>query len=399
MYLIGRVRIAIKKAVSKLLNFPKPFCLVGPDSALALCREIAGTGVKRVTLITDGLLFKLGVVDRVVQALRDAGITVEIFDEIEPDPGYDMINAGVERLRTTQAQAVLAVGGGSSIDGAKAMVACYANNCHPSKLVGLFRVRKAGMPFYAIPTTAGTGSEVTIIAVVSDKVAQLKRSIIDPKLIPLMVALDPKLMVGLPPAITAATGMDALTHAVEAYIASTATAETDQRVKAATVNIQDNLSKAYSNGKDLMVRECMAIGACTAGLAFTRAGVGYVHAIAHQLGALYHVPHGLANAIVMPYVLDLSKQNCAHRLAELARCAGVGSRTAGDLELAAQFIAHIRKMNSDMGIPDKVKDLRREDLDRIVRRAFKEAHGTYGVPKYFSRSECMGILQQLLPGS
>src|ERR1017187_2542282 len=399
MHLIGRLRIAVKRAVSKLLTIPKPFCFVGPDSALALCREIANTGVKRVALITDGPLFNLGVVDAIVQTLRDAGLTVEIFDEIEPEPGYDMINAGVEQLRKAQAQAVLAAGGGSSIDGAKTMVACYANNCHPSKLVGMFKVRKAGVPFYAIATTAGTGSEVTMVAIVSDKAALLKRSIIDPKLIPLMVAFDPNLMTGLPPAITAATGMDALTHAVEAYIATTATAETDQLAKTATANILRNLPKAYSNGKDLAVRERMAIAACTAGLAFTRAGVGYVHAIAHQLGALYHVPHGLANAIVMPCVLDLSKQNCAHRLADLARCAGVGSEAAGDLELATQFIARIRKMNRDMGIPDKIKDLRREDYDKIVRRAFKEAHGTYGVPKYFSRAECEGILHQLLPAS
>ena len=399
MYLMSRIHLAVYSAIAKLLNFPKPFCFVGPDSALALCREIADTGVKRVLLVTDGPILGLGLVDHIVQTLRNGGLTVEIFDEIEPDPGYDVINAGIERLRKTQAQAVLAVGGGSSMDGAKAMVACYANHCQPSRLVGLLKVRKAGMPLYAIPTTAGTGSEVSVAAVVSDKVAQLKLLIIDPKLVPLMIALDPKLMVGLPPAITAATGMDALTHAVEAYIATTATAETDLLAKAATANILRNLPNAYRHGTDLMVRERMAMGSCTAGMAFTRTSVGYIHAIAHQLGALYHVPHGLANAIVMPFVLDLSKKNCARRLADLARCGAVGSQTAGDLELATQFIAHIRKMNNDMGIPDRVENLRREDFDKIVDRAFKEAHGNYGVPKYFSRAECMGILRQLLPAS
>lgn len=395
MYLISRLRIAALSIVSKLMHFPKPISFVGPDSSLSLCREIAGTGIKRIVLITDGPLFKLGVVDPIAKALRDAGLTVEVFSEIEPDPGYEMIAAGVERLRQAQAQAVLAVGGGSSIDGAKAMVACYANHCHPSQLVGLFKVSKAGVPFYAIPTTAGTGSEVTMVAVVSDKKAKLKHALIDPKLVPLMVALDAKLTAGLPPAITAATGMDALTHAVEAYISTLATPETDQLARSAAAAIVRRLPQAYADGKDLMVRERMAIGSFMAGLAFTRTGVGYVHAIAHQLGALYHVPHGLANAVVLPHVLDLSKPACAHRLADLARCCAIGPATAGDQELAALFIAHIRTMNSGMGIPEKIKELRREDFGVIVDRAFKEAHGTYGVPRYFSRTECEGLLQRL----
>ena len=253
------------------------------------------------------------------------------------------------------------------------------------------------MPFFAIPTTAGTGSEVTIAAVVSDKQAKIKHSIIDPKVVPSMVALDPKLMAGLPSFITAPTGMDALTHAVEAYVSTAATTETDEFARMAAGGVMRNLLTAYTDGNDLEARERMAVASSMAGLAFTRAGVGYVHAIAHQLGGLYHVPHGLANAIVMPHVLDFSKPKCAHRLADLARVSGIGASSATDAELADAFIAQIRQMNAAMQIPTVVKELRREDFDKIIDRAFAEAHGTYGVPRYMSRGEAGELLGKLLP--
>jgi alcohol dehydrogenase len=397
MYPVSRLRIAGLGVALKVMQLPKPVSFVGPHSSLSLCREIAGSGIKRLALITDGPLFKLGVVDPILQALKENGVTVDVFDKIEPDPGYEMIEAGIARLRKFKAQAVLAVGGGSSIDGAKTMVACYANDSHPSELVGMFKVRKMGIPFYAIPTTAGTGSEVTIAAVVSDKAAKQKHAIMDPKLVPLMVALDPTLMTGLPPHITAATGMDALTHAVEAYISTIATTETDQMALSATNTIIRNLPIAYATGSDLVARERMALGSFMAGMAFTRSGVGYVHAIAHQLGGLYHVPHGLANAILLPKVLERSLPEAAERLAELARCAGVASNKLDDDAAALRFIAHIRKMNKQMGIPTIVKELKRADFDTIIERALTEAHGTYAVPRYFTEDDCRELLEELLP--
>ena len=399
MPLFGRVRVGVMGQAMKVLSFPKPISFIGADSALSLCREIAATGAERVLVITDSALFKLGVVNPLIETLKEAGVEVELFSDIEPDPDYELILKGVAQLKACKADAVLAVGGGSSIDGAKTIVACHANDCHPEKLVGLWlgKLRKKGLPFYAVPTTAGTGSEVTIAAVVSDRVAQTKQAIIDPKLVPSMIALDPKLMVGLPPFITAPTGMDALTHAVEAYISTMASAETDELATAATVSIMQNLLQAYSNGSDLEVRERMAIASFKAGLAFTRAGVGYVHAFAHQLGALYHVPHGLANAIVMPYVLDFSKSHCASRLAALARVSKLGKKADSDALLADAFIAKIRAMNKTMQIPETVKDLKREDFEKIIDRAFAEAHGTYGVPRYMDRGQALSLLEKLLP--
>lgn len=191
--------------------------------------------------------------------------------------------------------------------------------------------------------------------------------------------------------------MDALTHAVEAYVSTIATAETDELARMASASIMRNLIIAYTDGQNLEARERMAVAACMAGLAFTRVGVGYVHAIAHQLGGLYHVPHGLANAIVMPYVLEFSKPNCAHRLADLARISDIGNSSASDAELADAFIARIRKMNAEMQIPESVKEIKREDFDKIIDRAFAEAHGTYGVPRYLTRADATALLEKLLP--
>jgi alcohol dehydrogenase len=400
MQLLSRIRVAVLGLVGHVLKFPKPFSFVGPDASLSLVREIIGMGVKRVMVITDGQLLQLGIVDPLIELMKNNKIEVEVFSEIEPDPGFELVLRGVERLKGFKPDAVLAVGGGSSIDGAKAMLLSYANDCHPSSLTGIWLYslpRKRCLPFFAIPTTAGTGAEVTIAAVVSDEATQVKYAIIDPKTVPAMVALDPRLMVGLPPFITAPTGMDALTHAVEAYVSTLATTETDELARMASASIMRNLLVAYTDGQNLEARERMAVAASMAGLAFTRVGVGYINAIAHQLGGLYHVPHGLANAIVMPYMLDFSKPVCAHRLAELARNSGIGESGAADMALADAFIARIRKMNADMQIPESVKELKREDFNKIIDRAFAEAHGTYGVPRYMTRADATALLEKLLP--
>ena len=400
MHIFSRIMVTMLGLVIRVLSFPKPFSFVGPDSSLSLVREIIGLGVKRVMVITDGPLLQLGLVDPMIELIKDCQVKVEVFDDIEPDPDYDLVLKGVDRLKDFKPDAVIAVGGGSSIDGAKAILLSHANNCHPSKLTGIWLYslpRKRCLPFFAIPTTAGTGAEVTIAAVVSDKTAQMKHAIIDPKTVPAMIALDPKLMVGLPPFITAPTGMDALTHAVEAYVSTIATPETDELARMGTAGIMRNLITAYTDGENLEARERMAVSACMAGLAFTRAGVGYVHAISHQLGGLYHVPHGLANAIVMPYVLDFSKTNCANRLADLARVSSIGEKGAFDAELADAFIARIRELNEQMQIPDCIKELKREDFDKIIDRAFSEAHGTYGVPRYMTRDDATALLEKLLP--
>ena len=392
MYLIPKVRVALNRVVLPLLKFPVPETFVGADTALVLCRKIAETH-ERVLLVTDPSLVSLGLVDGCINALRSQGVTVKVFSEVEPDPSFALIERGLEVMHSFDADALLAIGGGSTIDTAKAMSLSFANKKHPSQLTGLWLYalpRKRGLPLYVVPTTAGTGSEATVVSVLSDVANETKVTIIDPKLAPSSVALDPLLTLGLPAPITAATGMDALTHAVEGFVSTMALAETDKQCLEATRLIALSLPIAYSDGPDILARRDMLVASNLAGLAFTRAGVGYVHAIAHQLGALYHVPHGLANAIVLPYVLDFSLPECEKRLALLGEAAGV--RGGG-----AAFIAWIRSLNESLGIPSKVSALRREDFDKIINHAFAEAHGTYGVPRYMTREDAVVVLEKLLP--
>lgn len=399
-YAISRLKVAASAAILPRLDIPTPLTFVGPDSSLALCRMIASSGLQRVLVVTDKALLSLGLADAMLETLRATGVEVEIFSDVEPDPGYDIVLEGINRLASFRANAILAIGGGSPIDCAKAINLAYANDCHPSKLAGLWlyaRSRRPGLPFYAVPTTAGTGSEVTMAAVISDKQAGVKLSIIDPKLLPIGVALDPKLTLGLPPGVTAATGMDALTHAVESYLSALAYPQTEGWAVAATRLILGNIEEAHSDGSNLAAREAMLLGSYLAGMAFTRAGVGYVHAFAHQFGALYHLPHGLANAIGLPFVLDASRPDCDSRLAQLARLVNLPCDDTSDAALATAFIARIRQLNTAMAIPPGVEALREGDFERIVDNAFAEAHGTYGVPRYFERSDAFAVLQRLLP--
>jgi alcohol dehydrogenase class IV len=291
---------------------------------------------------------------------------------------------------------VLAVGGGSSIDAAKVICARATNDKPIRKLAGMFRVFKPILPLYAIPTTAGTGSEVTVAAVVSDPVTHAKTPIMDPKVVPQMAALDGTLMTGLPAHITAATGMDALTHAVEAYISANAFEETDACALAATRLIMQNLETAVKDGSNLEARQNMALASYYAGLAFTKAGVGYVHAIAHNFGAYYHTPHGLANAIVLPYILDYSKDSSIDRLAKLAEVSGLKKGKESKAQLAQKFIDHVRAMARDFGIPEKLEALKKEDIAGITKNALKEAHFTYAVPKYMDAATCENLIAKMV---
>ena len=244
-----------------------------------------------------------------------------------------------------------------------------------------------------MPTTAGSGSEVTVAAVVSDPKAGRKFAIVDNKLVPAAIALDPNLMIGLPPHVTAATGMDAITHAIESYLSTLATPATRALSVAAARAILRDLPRACEDGHNVDARQSLAVASCLAGLAFTKASVGYVHAIAHQLGPLYHLPHGYLNAILLPYVLDFYMDGATPRMAELARACGLGQDGDDPRSLAANLVVAIRRLNARIGIPPTIEQIADADIPEIVRRALAEAHGTYPVPKYMSAAECTTIVQ------
>ena len=382
---------------TKLIPIPQPTLLIGPGSSARLGHAVAGFGHKKLLIVTDSIISKLGLMQSMTDALKADGANYVVFDEITADAPVPLIDKCIAFYKKHGCDAIIAFGGGSSMDAAKAVAASVANNKSPLQLAGYFRGLKNPITIYAVPTTAGTGSEVTVAAVISNPATESKVVIVDSRLVPKMAALDPLLMTGLPPAITAATGMDALTHAVEAYLGQWGTPTTDGLALSAVSMIFENLLTAFKDGKNLEAREKMALASTYAGLAFTRANVGYVHAIAHQFGGKYHTPHGLANAILLPYVLKFSKPNVIEKLANLAVRAKLGQAGESQEALADKFIEAVEDMNRTMGIPTQLDALREQDIPALAKAACWEAHIGYPVPRYMSPQTCEDLIRQLLP--
>lgn len=383
--------------VTGLLPIPQPVLLVGPGSSERLGQALCGFGYRKVLIVTDRVVAEMGLPDALTKALARGGTRHVVFDAITPDAPIPLIEKGIAFYGKHGCDAVVAFGGGSPMDAAKTIALAVANKKHPRKLVGYFKGLSSPAPIYAVPTTAGTGSEVTVAAVISDPETQKKLTIVDTRLVPVMAALDPSLMVRLPPHVTASTGMDALTHAIEAFIGQWSTAYTDRMALAAVGLIYDNLRTAYRNGSNLAAREQMSLAAAYAGFAFTRANVGYVHAIAHQLGGKYHTPHGLANAIMLPHVLKFLAPAVTKRLAILAVRAKIGKEGERPAVLAKKFLDSIRKLNRDLGIPSRLDALREKDIPELASAACWEADTNYPVPRYMSAGTCAGLIRQVLP--
>ncbi len=389
--------VGLGKAVTKFLPDRVPVTFVGNEATSELCEAIAATGPRQLGIVTDEGLIAAGIVGRVEAALDAAGVPYTVFSGVQPDPTTTQVEEGLAQLSAKGCDAILAVGGGSPIDTAKVIAAAATNPGPVQKLEGTMKVRRPTLPLFALPTTAGTGSEATLAAVVSDPETHAKKFILDPKLLPSMAALDPTLMTGLPPHITAATGMDALTHAVESVLARTATQQTESWARTAIKTIFPNLPKAFAQGDDLGARKAMALASFYAGLAFTRTSVGYVHAIAHTFGAFYGTPHGLGNAIALASVLEFSLETAAPRMAMMADWLGTGGEGASERERAEAFIAAVRELSASIEIPSKLDALQTADVPAIAKQAVGEAHMNYPVPRYMVPSECETLLKGLLP--
>ena len=383
--------------VTRYIPIPQPTLLVGPGSSARLGEVVAGFGHAKLLIVTDSVISRLGLLKGLTDALVAGGAEYAVFDEITPDAPIPLIERGIAFYREHDCDAIVAFGGGSSMDSAKAIAMAIANPKPLRALAGYLKGRRTPVPIYAVPTTAGTGSEVTVAAVISDPERHDKVVIVDPRLVPKLAALDPALMTGLPPAITAATGIDALTHAIEAFVGNWTTPYSDGMALAAVGLIFGNLRTCYSDGKNLAAREKMALASTYAGLAFTRANVGYVHAIAHQFGGLYHTPHGLANAIMLPRVLAYSRPTIEGRLALLAVRAKVGVAGEPVEDLAQKFLDAVDQLNADLGIPTHLDALKEEDIPALAKAACHEAHTGYPVPRYMTQEICEDIIRQVLP--
>lgn len=352
--------------------------------------------IRRVLIVTDTGIVRSGIAAQLEAVLDEDDISYAVYDQTRPNPTVVNVEQALSLYRRYRCQALIAIGGGSSMDCAKAVGARLARPGTPlGKLKGTLRILRPLPTLIAIPTTAGTGSETTLAAVITDTQAQHKYVMNDFVLIPKYAVLDARLTLSLPPHLTATTGMDALTHAVEAYIGRSTTRQTRQEALEATRLVFANVERAYRNGKDYEARSNMLTAAYRAGIAFSRSYVGYVHAVAHSLGGQYNIPHGLANAVLLPYVLE-SYGSCIHRkLHDLAVAAGVANAQESDAGAAAKFIRAIRLLNARMGIPETLDGIRPEDIPVMAAHAEKEANPLYPVPRLMTRDELTFFYEQV----
>lgn len=358
-------------------------------SAFGECvTELKSLGVTSLLLVTDSFLRKSGVTAGLEALLQESGIACHVYDGTQPNPTVQNVEEATAMYRANGCQALIAFGGGSSMDCAKATGACVV---YPKKKLaqmrGLLRVLRKLPPLVAIPTTAGTGSETTVTAVITDPVEKHKYTMNNFTMIPRYTVLAPEVTYSLPAHLTSTTGMDALTHAVEAYIGGSTTKETRQMALDATRLIFGNIKAAYDDGNNHAARKAMLEAAFKAGVAFTQSYVGYVHAVAHTLGGQYGIPHGLANSVLMPVVLEKYGSAVYKKLHEMAMAAGVCLDSDSDEMAAKKFIQAIGDLNKYMNIPGSFDAIREEDIPHMVSYAEKEANPLYPVPVLMDKEE------------
>lgn len=386
---------AVFRAALPILPYREPIQLDGLSSIVPLLAE---KRIASVLLVTDASVRSLGLTSGLEAALKAAGVACAVYDKTVPNPTIANIEEGRVLYLTAHAQAIIAVGGGSVMDCAKVIGARVAKPRQSvQRMRGLLRVLKRTPLLIAVPTTAGTGSETTLAAVITDPTARHKYPINDFALIPDYAVLDPELTRGLPPMLTATTGMDALTHAIEAYIGRSTNRLTRAMSEEAATRIVRSLYKAYTDGGDMQARADMLRAAYCAGVSFTRSYVGYVHGVAHSLGGQYGVPHGLANAVILPYFLDAYGAACHKKLGRLARIAGVASPNASDSEAAEAFIRWIRETNAKMGIPETIPQIRTVDIPEMAHHAAKESNPLYPVPVLMDEGRLAQMYLKLMP--
>ncbi len=390
---IHKTKMKAIKFVAGLSKPEKPSTFIGENASLQMCKNIPDYGVTKLLLVTDKVLISLGLHEAVLDTLNKLGMDVVIYDNVSPDPSIDQMEEGIALARSEGINGVLAIGGGSPIDTAKVIAAGVTNSISVPEMEGLFKIRKTPLPLFAIPTTAGTGSEGTMAAIVSDPQRGIKYTIADVKVAPKMAALDPLLTLGLPKSVTAATGIDTLVHGIEAFLSTLATVETYERARITIRGVFKYLKAAYDDGNNIEAREGMSYAAFMGGLSINGVGTGYVHAFAHNLGSFYHVPHGLANAVMLVPVLEMMKAEISDQLAELAILIGVGEKSETNSALADKFIDACRELIAAVDIPRQLPELLEKDHEAIYNNAQTEAMDIMGVPRYITHDEGMQILR------
>ena len=382
---------------ARLLPWRKAKPIKGAGCIDQIPKLLKQNGVTKVMVVTDPGLMKAGVAQKILNVLTYTGMDYELFSDVQPNPTVATVNAVTDSYRDSGCNGFIAIGGGSSMDAAKAAAACITK---PKKTVqqlgGLFKILKRIPPFIAVPTTAGTGSETTVAALITDEKTHHKYSIMDLSLVPHYAILDPELTVGLPAHITSTTGMDTLTHAVEAYLNRFYnTAESKSFALEAIAAVFTYLERAYIRGDDIEAREAMLEASYKAGFAFTRACVGNVHAVAHTLGGLYNAAHGMANAVILPVVLKDYGEKVYGKLSLLAAAAGIADPSASEEQNAKDFIARIEAMNERMNIPKGFDFIQDEDIPQMIAWALKECNPLYPVPVLYNAERYRRIIESV----
>lgn len=353
-------------------------------------------GLRRLLIVTDAGLARSGMAARIQQLLADADIQSTVFDGAKPNPTVANVEAGLAALKAADCDAIVSLGGGSPHDCAKGIALCATNGGHISDYEGVDRSTRPQLPLIAINTTAGTASEMTRFCIITDEQRHVKMAIVDRNVTPLLSVNDPALMAGMPPSLTAATGMDALTHAVEAYVSTASTPITDACALKAVDLISRHLRSAVANGGNAEAREQMAYAQFLAGMAFNNASLGYVHAMAHQLGGVYDLPHGVCNAVLLPHVQAFNAATSADRLADVARAMG-RSVSGGGQAGAEACLTAIRQLSADVGIPAGLSSLgvKAEDIPLLAANALKDACGLTN-PRPASQQEIEALFRNAM---
>ncbi|MGI1987276.1 L-threonine dehydrogenase [Shewanella glacialipiscicola] len=359
--------------------------------------DIKTLGFKHALIVTDKPLVKIGLVGEVVEKLVKSGITSTVFDGVQPNPTVTNVEAGLALLKAHKCDFVISLGGGSPHDCAKGIALVATNGGSIKDYEGLDQSTKPQLPLVAINTTAGTASEMTRFCIITDEARHIKMAIVDKHTTPLLSVNDPELMLKKPAGLTAATGMDALTHAVEAYVSTAANPITDACAIKAIELIQANLINAVDNGQDINAREQMAYAQFLAGMAFNNASLGYVHAMAHQLGGFYDLPHGVCNALLLPHVQQYNAQVVPARLKDIAKAMGVDVSSLSDEQGAAAAITAIKKLSVAVKIPENLTLLgvKAEDIPTLADNALKDACG-FTNPKQATHAEICQIFTNAL---
>ncbi|MFD2831180.1 iron-containing alcohol dehydrogenase [Corticicoccus populi] len=355
---------------------------------------------QRAVIITDKIILQTGLVDKVSAPLKNAGVHVDIIDEVVPEPPFENIESIYEEIKKKAYDLFIGIGGGSALDVTKVLAVMPKNEGDIREYVGIDQIPNPGVNTILIPTTSGTGSEVTFNAIFTDKRDNVKKGIVSPYLLPNIAIVDPMMTLTAPPSVTAATGLDALVHAIESYTAINANELTDGIARHAVQLISKSLRQAVFNGNNIPAREDMSMGSLMAGISLANAGVGAVHALAYPLGGQFHIPHGVANALLLPYVMEYNKLSNLEKFAQIAEDMGENIDGLSLREAADRAVKAMSDLSKDIGIPSTLKDVgvKQEDLSLLAEEASKVDRLLNNNPRKLKKEEIETIYQNAFAG-